>query len=93
MLQNSTSILIHFQRRYRQDVKNNTTKVSVLRNGAFQIVNWQDLQVGEIVRIERDHQFPSDLVFLSSSNQDGLCFIETANLDGFVYGNNNSDFL
>ena len=40
------------------------------------------LQVGDIVRVERNQQFPCDLVLLSSSNSTGKCFVMTANLDG-----------
>jgi len=34
------------------------------------------------VRIKQDGYFPADLLFLSSTNPDGVCYIETANLDG-----------
>lgn len=30
----------------------------------------------------RDSQIPADVVFLSSSDKDDLCYVETANLDG-----------
>ena len=30
----------------------------------------------------KDAFFPADLVLLSSSNQDGICYVETINLDG-----------
>ena len=40
------------------------------------------LQVGDIVRVDRNQQFPCDLVLLSSSNSTGKCFVMTANLDG-----------
>ncbi|AQK65512.1 Phospholipid-transporting ATPase 3 [Zea mays] len=43
---------------------------------------WKRLQVGDIVRIKQDGYFPADLLFLSSTNPDGVCYIETANLDG-----------
>jgi len=43
---------------------------------------WKDLQVGDIVKIENDHQIPADIVVLSSSDENGLAYVETANLDG-----------
>jgi phospholipid-transporting ATPase len=33
-------------------------------------------------QIKQDSYFPADLLFLSSTNPDGVCYIETANLDG-----------
>ena len=34
--------------------------------------------------VKKGEKFPSDLVLLSSSAEDGTCFIETCELDGFV---------
>ena len=34
------------------------------------------------VFVEKGQQFPADLVLISSSAEDGLAFIETAELDG-----------
>jgi len=43
---------------------------------------WRDLIVGDVVMVEQDSEIPADLLFLSSADQDGLCYVETANLDG-----------
>ncbi|RKP39749.1 hypothetical protein BJ085DRAFT_13927, partial [Dimargaris cristalligena] len=43
---------------------------------------WRSLQVGDFVLVRNDQHIPADLLILSTSDEDGLCFIETKNLDG-----------
>lgn len=39
-------------------------------------------QVGDVVLIKEDETFPCDLILLSTSREDGTCFVTTASLDG-----------
>ncbi|CAO3592404.1 unnamed protein product [Absidia cylindrospora] len=43
---------------------------------------WQDLKVGDYVFLRDDDPVPADIVVLSTSEPDGLCYVETQNLDG-----------
>lgn len=43
---------------------------------------WKKLEVGDVVLLRDDEQVPADIVVLSTSDPDSLCFVETKNLDG-----------
>ncbi|WWD04928.1 hypothetical protein V865_002999 [Kwoniella europaea PYCC6329] len=43
---------------------------------------WKKLEVGDLVLLRDNEQVPADIIVLSTSNADNLCFVETKNLDG-----------
>lgn len=43
---------------------------------------WKEIRVGDFVHLRCNETIPADILLLSSSDPDGLCHIETANLDG-----------
>ncbi|XP_015584526.1 putative phospholipid-transporting ATPase 9 [Ricinus communis] len=70
-------------KRKRQDIEVNNRKVKVHSgDGDFLPTKWMDLKVGDIVKVEKDEFFPADLILLSSSYDEGICYVETMNLDG-----------
>ena len=69
-------------KRHAADSKVNKALVKVLVNGQWEEKFWKNVVVGDIVRVEDNKFFPADLVLISSSEPQGMCYIETSNLDG-----------
>lgn len=43
---------------------------------------WKNIQVGDFIRVFEHEELPADIVVLSTSDSDGICYVETKNLDG-----------
>ncbi|XP_022881004.1 phospholipid-transporting ATPase 3-like [Olea europaea var. sylvestris] len=69
-------------KRFQNDMAINNSIVDVFQDQKWVCIPWKKLQVGDIIRVKQDGFFPADLLFLASTNMDGVCYIETANLDG-----------
>ena len=69
-------------KRRKSDTSLNDSKARVLRGSSFENQKWVGVKVGDIVRVESEEPFPADIVLLATSEPEGLCYIETANLDG-----------
>ncbi|KAG9307740.1 hypothetical protein G9A89_023305 [Geosiphon pyriformis] len=80
-------------RRHRQDTVENNKECSVLRVyrnndstgqylGVWVTKKWKELKVGDYVRVQAQEWIPADFLLLHSGGEDGICYVETAALDG-----------
>ncbi|XP_020820884.1 phospholipid-transporting ATPase IH isoform X1 [Phascolarctos cinereus] len=68
--------------RHKADNAMNQYPVQFIQHGKLVRKQSRNLRVGDIVMVNDGETFPCDLIFLSSSREDGTCYVTTASLDG-----------
>uniref|UniRef100_A0A0E0DCV2 Uncharacterized protein n=1 Tax=Oryza meridionalis TaxID=40149 RepID=A0A0E0DCV2_9ORYZ len=68
--------------RYLSDKKANEREVLVVKDGNHRQIKAQDIHVGNIVWLYQNDEIPCDLVLIGTSDPQGICYVETAALDG-----------
>ncbi|KAL4631215.1 putative phospholipid-transporting ATPase VB isoform X2 [Arapaima gigas] len=71
-------------RRYQADKQLNNMPCFIYSRKEKKFVSkcWKDVRVGDFVKVLCNEVIPADILLLHTSDPNGVCFIETANLDG-----------
>uniref|UniRef100_A0A4W3HVC6 Phospholipid-transporting ATPase n=1 Tax=Callorhinchus milii TaxID=7868 RepID=A0A4W3HVC6_CALMI len=69
-------------RRYQRDEEMNSQLYSKLTIRGKVQVKSSDIQVGDLIIVEKNQRIPADMIFLRTSEKSGSCFVRTDQLDG-----------
>jgi phospholipid-translocating ATPase len=73
-----------FKDRLEQRTRQYSERPIAIDVGGYRWVqtSWKDIRVGDIIYVQNNDALPADIIVLSTSETDNLCYVETKNLDG-----------
>lgn len=74
--------IIEDYKRHKADNNVNKRKIKVLQDGKWETLIWQEVTVGDFVKVTNSQRLPADLFIITTSEPQAMCYIETSNLDG-----------
>ncbi|KAL4513065.1 hypothetical protein ABPG72_017750 [Tetrahymena utriculariae] len=69
-------------KRHRNDDLVNEQKSFIFNNKNFTSIMWKDIQIGDIIKVNQEQILPADILVITTNEENGTGFVETANLDG-----------
>lgn len=74
--------LLEDHKRKKSDREENNRSTLIRQNSQWTSILWKNLKVGDLCKVKKDEIFPGDIIVLFTSDENGICYIETKNLDG-----------
>lgn len=62
-------------KRRRSDEKENQSNIEYLSSVGFVARKWEDLRVGDVIRVKKDQYFPCDVILLDHPRDQKTAFI------------------
>lgn len=70
----------YYRMKSDRQINNTVSKVLNYETGEFEDTKWKHIKTGDIVKVEKDHTFPADILFFYAKHD--VIFVDTMNLDG-----------
>jgi phospholipid-translocating ATPase len=70
----------YYRMKSDRKINNTISKILNYETGEFEDTKWKNIRTGDIVKVEKDHTFPADILFFYAKTD--VIFVDTMNLDG-----------